>query len=90
MSASCSVHAANKGSDVCFRQPTEAVADTRASAIRLWIQDPLINFVVSLGSGDQRGGKFLRLVQHHVMTAGETEELPASIFLETLAELVKR
>jgi hypothetical protein len=44
----------------------------------------------SLGSGDERGGKFLRLVNRHVVTAGKADELPASIVLEARAELLER
>src|SRR6516164_2775287 len=44
----------------------------------------------SLSGGDEHIGEFLRPVHHHVVAAGDADELPAPIILEASAKLLKR
>jgi hypothetical protein len=53
------------------------------------IDELLVRIHVSLSGGDERGGEFLRLVHHHVVTACEADQLPAPIVFEARAELLE-
>src|SRR5262245_25849792 len=55
-----------------------------------WSKKLLVRITSPLGGGDERCGEFLRLVNHHVVTAGEADELPVPIVLVARAELLKR
>ena len=44
----------------------------------------------ALSGGDKRVGEFLRPVYHHIMAAGDVDELPVSIVLVAHAELLER
>src|SRR5215475_10086299 len=44
----------------------------------------------SLSNGDEHIGEFLRPVHHHVVAAGDADELPTPIILEASAELLER
>ena len=43
-----------------------------------------------LSGGDEHIGEFLRPIHHHVVAAGDADELPAPIILEASAELLER
>src|SRR5262245_49860711 len=53
------------------------------------IDELLVRIHVSLSGGDERGGEFLRPVHHHVVTACEADQLPATIVFEARAELLE-
>src|SRR5262245_38736852 len=44
----------------------------------------------ALSGGDEHIGELLRPVHHHVVAAGDADELPAPIILEASAELLER
>src|SRR5262245_18392981 len=46
----------------------------------------LVRITSPLGGGDDRCGEFLRLVNHHVVAAGDADELPVPIVLVVRAE----